>query len=196
MPRLHICHRRPAGSGWCRSRPRCAARCWTGRPNGVGFSHIVGIGGNTDIGFGSVLDWLSRDAGTGAILLDIRRLKDRRAFLSAARAASRLRPVVAIRRRQPAAIPPARRTRIRGSAAPCRRAERHPAGGSARRGGDPVARPSGAQRRAGHRQQRDQRRPHGGRCRIARRPASGADERSDDGIRHVEPDAAHRWPPG
>lgn len=69
---------------------------WAG-PNGVGFSHIVGIGGNTDIGFGLVLDWLSRDPNTGAILLDIRRLKDRRAFLSAARAAARLRPVVAIR---------------------------------------------------------------------------------------------------
>ena len=69
---------------------------WAG-PNGVGFSHIVGIGGNADIGFGPVLDWLSRDPDTGAILLDIRRLKDRRAFLSAARAAARLRPVVAIR---------------------------------------------------------------------------------------------------
>jgi acetyltransferase len=69
---------------------------WAG-PNGVGFSHIVGIGGNADIGFGLVLDWLSRDPGTAAILLDIRRLRDRRAFLSAARAAARLRPVVAIR---------------------------------------------------------------------------------------------------
>ena len=67
------------------------------RPNGVGFSHIVGIGRRSDIGFGLVLDWLSRDPGTGAILLDIRLLRDRRAFLSAARAASRLRPVVAIR---------------------------------------------------------------------------------------------------
>jgi acetyltransferase len=66
-------------------------------PNGVGFSHIVGIGTNDDIGFGLVLDWLSRDAGTGAIVLDIRRIKNRRAFLSAARAAARLRPVVAIR---------------------------------------------------------------------------------------------------
>ncbi|HEY2619994.1 MAG TPA: acetate--CoA ligase family protein, partial [Acetobacteraceae bacterium] len=66
-------------------------------PNGVGFSHIVGIGDRADIGFGLVLDWLSRDPGTGAILLDIRQLRDRRAFLSAARAASRLRPVVAIR---------------------------------------------------------------------------------------------------
>ncbi len=69
---------------------------WAG-PNGVGFSHIVGIGGNADIGFSPVLDWLSRDPNTGAILLDIRLLKNRRAFLSAARAAARLRPVVAIR---------------------------------------------------------------------------------------------------
>jgi acetyltransferase len=66
------------------------------QPNGVGFSHIVGIGGRADIGFGAVLDWLSRDPGTGAILLEIKELRSRRAFLSAARAASRLRPVVAL----------------------------------------------------------------------------------------------------
>jgi acetyltransferase len=66
-------------------------------PNGVGFSHVVGIGGNFNIGFGLVLDWLSRDPGTGTILLDIRAIRDRRTFLSAARAAARLRPVVAIR---------------------------------------------------------------------------------------------------
>jgi len=69
---------------------------WAG-PNGVGFSHIIGIGGNDDIGFGMVLDWLARDPGTGAILLDIRRIKDARVFLSAARAAARLRPMVAMR---------------------------------------------------------------------------------------------------
>jgi acetyltransferase len=66
-------------------------------PNGVGFSHIVGLGANADIGFGMTLDWLSRDADTGAILLDIRRIKNHRLFLSAARAAAKLRPVVAIR---------------------------------------------------------------------------------------------------
>ncbi len=78
-----------------------AALCRTvldwAEPNGVGFSHLVGIGASDDIGFALVLDWLSRDPGTGAILLDIRRLKNGRAFLSAARAAARLRPVVAIR---------------------------------------------------------------------------------------------------
>jgi acetyltransferase len=75
----------------------CRAVLDWAEPNGIGFSHIVGIGGNDDIGFGLILDWLSRDAGTGAILLDIRRIRDPRVFLSAARAAARLRPVVAIR---------------------------------------------------------------------------------------------------
>jgi len=65
-------------------------------PNSVGFSQIVGIGGNTDIGFGLVLDQLSRDPGTNAILVEIDRLRDPRMFHSAARAAARLRPVVAL----------------------------------------------------------------------------------------------------
>lgn len=63
----------------------------------VGFSHVIGIGGNADLGFAHALDWLARDPGTGAILLDIRRIKNRRMFISAARAAARSRPVVAIR---------------------------------------------------------------------------------------------------
>ena len=66
-------------------------------PNGVGFSHVVGTGGNAHTGFSMVLDYLSRDPSTGAILLDIRTIRNRRAFLAAARAAARLRPVVAIR---------------------------------------------------------------------------------------------------
>jgi acetyltransferase len=95
--RAHI----PPPAGRLALVSQSAALCRTvidwAEPNGVGFSHVVGIGGNADIGFGLVLDWLSRDPHTGAILLDIRLLKDRRRFLSAARAAARLRPVVAIR---------------------------------------------------------------------------------------------------
>ena len=66
-------------------------------PNGVGFSQIVGIGGNAGVGFAQTLDFLSRDPAVGPILLDIRRVRNRRAFLSAARAAARLRPVIALR---------------------------------------------------------------------------------------------------
>lgn len=69
---------------------------WAG-PNGVGFSQIVGIGGNAGVGFNNVLDFLSHDSATGPILMDIRRLRNPRRFLSAARAAARLRPVVALR---------------------------------------------------------------------------------------------------
>ncbi|HEY8610462.1 MAG TPA: GNAT family N-acetyltransferase, partial [Roseomonas sp.] len=58
----------------------------------VGFTLIAGIGTNADYGFGGGLDWLARDAATGAILLDLRRIKDRRRFISSARAAARSRP--------------------------------------------------------------------------------------------------------
>lgn len=75
----------------------CRAVLDWAEPNGVGFSHIVGIGRNTDLGFGVALDWLSRDPATGAILLDIRRIRSPRAFISAARAAARARTIVAIR---------------------------------------------------------------------------------------------------
>ena len=63
----------------------------------LGFSLIAGLGGNADIGFSTVLDWLARDTATGAILLDIRRIRAPRRFISAARAAARTRPVVALR---------------------------------------------------------------------------------------------------
>ena len=57
---------------------------WAAAEN-VGFSHVIGIGGNADLGFAHALDWLSRDPNTGAVLLDLRRIKNRRMFVSAAR---------------------------------------------------------------------------------------------------------------
>lgn len=63
----------------------------------LGFSHIVGIGTNQGLGFALALDWIARDPEAGAVLLDLRRIKNRRLFISAARATARTRPVVAIR---------------------------------------------------------------------------------------------------
>ncbi len=65
-------------------------------PNYIGFNQIIGIGGNKDMGFGLVLDHLSRDPGTNAIMIEIDRVRDARMFYSAVRAAARLRPVVAL----------------------------------------------------------------------------------------------------
>lgn len=95
--RSHVMPRQGRLALVSQSAALCRAVLDWAEPNGVGFSHVVGMGGNADLGFSLVLDWLSRDRETGAILLDIRRVKDRRLFLSAARAAARLRPVVAIR---------------------------------------------------------------------------------------------------
>ena len=97
LSRAHIAPRAGRLAVVSQSAALCRVVLDWAEPNGVGFSTIAGIGGNADMGFGLVLDWLSRDPDTGAILLDIRHVRDPRRFISAARAAARLRPVVAIR---------------------------------------------------------------------------------------------------
>jgi acetyltransferase len=93
----HIAPRRGRLAMICQSSALARGVLDWAESESVGFSHVIGIGGNADLGFAHALDWLSRDPGTGAILLDIRRIKNRRLFISAARAAARSRPVVAIR---------------------------------------------------------------------------------------------------
>jgi len=71
---------------------------------GIGFSHLVSLGDMSDVDFGDMLDFLARDEQTTAILLYIEAVTQARKFLSAARAAARLKPVIAIKAgRQPAA---------------------------------------------------------------------------------------------
>lgn len=65
--------------------------------NDIGFSHVVSLGSRIDLTFGDVLDYLGSDAQTRSILLYIESINDARDFMSAARAASRNKPVLAIR---------------------------------------------------------------------------------------------------
>ena len=67
----------------------------TGR--GIGFSHLVSLGDMSDVDFGDMLDYLAGDAETSAILLYIEAVTHARKFMSAARAAARLKPVIAIK---------------------------------------------------------------------------------------------------
>jgi acetyltransferase len=71
----------------------------------VGFSGIVSIGDQLDVDFGDLLDYFAVDRTTRAILLYIESVKDARKFMSAARAASRTKPVVVVKagRHAPAA---------------------------------------------------------------------------------------------
>jgi acetyltransferase len=61
---------------------------------GIGFSHLLSLGGMADVDFGDVLDYLANDDDTHAILLYIEAITHTRKFMSAARAAARTKPVV------------------------------------------------------------------------------------------------------
>jgi acetyltransferase len=67
------------------------------RAQGIGFSHFVSLGDCADVGFAEVLDYLACEPTTRAILLYFETIDHRRAFMSAARAAARNKPVLAIK---------------------------------------------------------------------------------------------------
>jgi len=64
---------------------------------GIGFSHLISLGDMVDVDFGDTLNYLAGDADTRAILLYIESIKDARKFMSAARAASRMKPVIVVK---------------------------------------------------------------------------------------------------
>lgn len=63
----------------------------------LGFSAFISLGDHCDINFGQLLDQLSRDSVTRAILLYMDKLQDARHFLSAARAAARNKPILVLK---------------------------------------------------------------------------------------------------
>ncbi|MDR3397003.1 MAG: bifunctional acetate--CoA ligase family protein/GNAT family N-acetyltransferase [Pandoraea sp.] len=63
----------------------------------IGFSHFVSLGDSADVDFGDMLDYLASDPGTDAILMYMESIRDARKFMSAARSASRNKPVVVIK---------------------------------------------------------------------------------------------------
>lgn len=64
---------------------------------GIGFSHMVSLGDMADIDFGDMLNFLVNDPKVRAILLYVEAIRDTAKFMSAARAASRTKPVVVIK---------------------------------------------------------------------------------------------------
>ncbi len=68
-----------------------------GNGRGIGFSHIVSLGDMADVDFGDLIDYLAGDPGCSAILMYIEAITDARKFMSAARRAARVKPVIAIK---------------------------------------------------------------------------------------------------
>lgn len=63
----------------------------------IGFSSVVSVGDMADVDLGDLIDKLAADPATDAILLYIEGITDAPKFLSAARAASAVKPVIAIK---------------------------------------------------------------------------------------------------
>src|SRR5712671_4106331 len=63
----------------------------------VGFTSVVSLGAAADVDFGEVLDFLVADTATDSILLYVEGIRDARRFMSALRAAARVKPVVALK---------------------------------------------------------------------------------------------------
>lgn len=74
----------------------------------IGFSAVVSVGDAADVDFADLLNYFATDPHTRAILLYVEEIRDARKFISAARAAARIKPVVVVRSRHhspPAPVP-------------------------------------------------------------------------------------------
>jgi len=72
----------------------CTAMLDWAAARGVGFSCVASLGGSTDVDFGEIVDYLLYDPKTEHILLYIEGVRDARRFMSALRAAARVKPVI------------------------------------------------------------------------------------------------------
>lgn len=91
----------PANKGNIAFVSQSAAVCTTildwARNRRIGFSTFISLGEASDIDFPELLDYLSRESKTDAIMLYIDNIQNARAFISAARAASRNRRVLVLK---------------------------------------------------------------------------------------------------
>jgi acetyltransferase len=75
----------------------CTAILDWAQTNDVGFSSVVSMGSSTDVDFGEMLDYLVSDASTQSILMYIEGIRNARRFMSALRAAARIKPVILVK---------------------------------------------------------------------------------------------------
>lgn len=64
---------------------------------GLGFSQLISLGDMADVDVGDSLNWLAADAATSTILMYLESIPEPRKFMSAARAAARVKPVIAVK---------------------------------------------------------------------------------------------------
>lgn len=73
----------------------CTAVLDWAQSEGLGFSHFISVGNMLDVGIDDLLDYLAADPSTDAVVLYVESIVRAREFMSAARAFSRAKPIVA-----------------------------------------------------------------------------------------------------
>ena len=63
----------------------------------IGFSHFISIGSMADVDFGDLIDYLGASDEVASIMLYIESLTNTKKFMSAARAVSRIKPIIALK---------------------------------------------------------------------------------------------------
>lgn len=71
-----------------------------GNHHGFGFSHLIHLGDSLDVDLADILDYLAGDYRVRAILLYLEQIGDARKFMSAARRAARVKPVIVLKPRR------------------------------------------------------------------------------------------------
>jgi len=113
-----ICPARGINTTFSRTMPRagemafvsqsgaiCGAILDLSLKNKIGFSHFISIGSMLDVDFGDLIDYLGHEPDVKSILLYIETLTNVRKFMSAARAISRVKPIIALKSgRSPAGV--------------------------------------------------------------------------------------------
>lgn len=75
----------------------CTAMLDWAKANDIGFSSVITVGDAEELDFGAVLDFLVSDPQTESILLYIEAIRNVRSFMSALRAATRIKPVIVVK---------------------------------------------------------------------------------------------------
>ncbi len=63
----------------------------------IGFSHFINMGSMLDVDFGDIIDYLGSDPKVSGILMYMENLVRQRNFMSAARAVSRIKPIIVLK---------------------------------------------------------------------------------------------------
>ncbi len=66
---------------------------WAQEEN-IGFSYFVSIGNTMDVSFGDLIDYFGQDPNTRSIVLYVESIAKARAFMTAARAFARKKPII------------------------------------------------------------------------------------------------------